>query len=464
MSKSSKPTPVTPLQRFSLITLGGLVLFGLLFGLLVTRSIEQNMLERSRQLSAEYISKVVVSEFTLAELRDPRYGADYAAFARKIGRVVLGPQVVRAKFWNSERRIVWSDDRKLVGQVYSDNDELEAALKGNITSELSHLEKSEHASEKHHGELLELYVPIKAVDGGGVVAVVEVYQGLSGLLDDISRQKRLVWLATAAGFLLLYILLFGTFRQATTHIERQNVEKAAIHERLIEAERQQMVAIVAASIGHELNNTLTSMRIYSEMTQMPNPSLDLLQKFASSMPPLIQRLVSFGKNLLTIGHPSKPSFTRIDINNLLRRVTCLMSESGMFKNIEVELDLSPDMLSVHGDCGMLEQVITNLAINACHAMEKGGVLSIRSRYLTDSGSMEIAIEDTGCGITRDNLAKIFEPFFTTKKPGEGTGLGMYVVKQIVDQHGGDINISSVVDKGTKICIRLPVFGDPVNAG
>lgn len=463
MIKSSKPSAITPLRQFSLITLCALLLFGLLFGLIVTRFIEQNMLERSRQLTAEYISTVVTSEFSPTELNTPRYGNDYRVFASKVGRIVLGSQVVRAKFWNSDRQIVWSDDPKLIGQEFRDNDELEDALKGKVTSELSSLGKKEHTSEKHHGELLELYVPIRPVAGGEVIAVVEVYQGLSALVEDVSRQKRMVWLATAAGFLLLYLLLYGVFRQATNHIERQNVEKAAIHERLIEAERQQMVATVAASIGHELNNTLTSMLLYSDMTQMPNPSPELLEKFANSMPPLIQRLVSFGNNLLNIGHPPKPSLTLIDINDLLKRVTCLMTESGMFKKLEVDFNLTPGSLYVHGDSGMLEQVVTNLVINASHAMEKGGLLSIRSRRLTDSGSMEIEIGDTGCGIPGDNLAKIFEPFFTTKKTGEGTGLGMYVVKQIVDQHGGDLKVSSVVGKGTTIYIRLPVSGGPVYA-
>jgi C4-dicarboxylate-specific signal transduction histidine kinase len=107
------------------------------------------------------------------------------------------------------------------------------------------------------------------------------------------------------------------FRQATLRIERQHLEKSAIQKHLIEAERQQMVGTIAAGIGHELNNTLTSMLLFSEMVQVPNPSMELLQRFARSMPPLIQRLTSFGKNLMAIGHPSKPVFVPLDVNDLL---------------------------------------------------------------------------------------------------------------------------------------------------
>lgn len=456
MVKLPKPSSLTPLQHFSLITLCAFVLFGLLFGLLVTRSIEQNMLERSRQLSAEYISKVVTSEFSPEELSTPRYGADYTAFANKIGRVVLGPQVVRAKFWNSRRQIVWSDDPKLVGQEFRDNDELEDTLKGKVTSELSGLKKNEHASEKHHGALLELYVPIRSIAGGEIFAVVEVYQKLGTLLDDVSRQKRQVWLATSAGFLLLYVLLFGVFRQATLRIERQHVEKIAFQNHLIAAERQQMVGTIAASIGHELNNTLTSMLLLSEMAQAPNPSMELLQKFARSMPPLIQRLMSFGKNLLTIGHPTKPVFVPLDINDLLKRVTELLTESGMLKKLDVKLNLSPGFDYVHGDRGMLEQVITNLLINSSHAMENGGKLCITSKYPQNIDVVSVEIADTGHGIPEENREKIFEPFFTTKEPGKGTGLGMYVVKQIIEEHGGTICLTSSSGQGTVFLITLPV--------
>lgn len=454
LSVGEQPEP-SPLYRFSVITLIALALFGVLFGWFVTRSIEQNTLERSRQLTAEYISQVVSREFSPLELNTPRSGAEYDLYTKKIGNLVFGHQVLRVKFWNTARQIVWSDDRNLVGQVFPDNHELESALKGIVTSELSSLDKKENASERHHGALLELYVPIRSVTGGEVIAVVEVYQSLERLLEDVFRQKRVIWVASASGFLLLYFLLFGLFKGATLRIDRHNEEKMAFQERLIESERQQMVSTIAASIGHELNNTITGMLLFSELIQVDNPSQNLLQRFAKNMPSLISRLQSFGKNLLTIGHPPDPSFTRIDINDVLKRVTGLMGESGMLKMLDVRLDLSPGLATVQGDRGMLEQVVTNLVINASHAMEKGGVLAIKSCSLTDSAFIVVEISDTGHGIPQENLDKIFEPFFTTKEPGKGTGLGMYVVKQIVEQHGGSIKVISSSDRGTTLSICLP---------
>ena len=446
----------TPVFKFSVVILSALLVVGSVFGWVLTRNIEHNMLERSRQLSAAYISQVISREFTKLELTTPHV-LDFDQFSRKVQRLAFGPHVQRIKIWNTKREVVWSDDRRLVGKAFGDNHELEEALQGHISSELSELHKSEQSFERHHGMLLELYVPIKLEGSKEVVAVAEVYQGLGDLFEDVARQKRLAWGGTTGAFLILYILLFGIFWQATRRIERQNREKLVMQERLIVAERQQMIGTIAASIGHELNNTLTSMVVYSELVQGENPKQEHLQRFVSSMPPLIQRLQAFGKNLLTIGHPPKPSFAPLHINSLLNRVVTLMTESGMLKHVAVKLELAPELPDIVGDRGMLEQVVTNLAINASHAMDRGGTLTIRSKYIAPAKYVELEIADTGHGIAKENLDKIFEPFFTTKEPGKGTGLGMYVVKQIIEQHHGEINVISTVGTGTEIRIRLPIM-------
>lgn len=446
----------SPLVRFSLITLASLAIIGALFVWLVTRTIEFNMLQRSRQLSADYISRIVSREFSTVDLTVPHTGDDYDLFAAKVRKLYLGPNVTRIKLWNRNREIVWSDDRRLVGKSFSDNDELIEALRGEIASEFSQLDKSEQAFEKKYGKLLELYVPVRS-GNGEIIAVAEVYQDLGDLYDDVASQSRLIWGSTAVAFIVIYLLLFGIFRQATRRIERQNKEKMAMHDRLIEAERQQMATTIAASIGHEINNTLTSLVYLSDMVNVNKPSQELLHKLIQQLPPLVQRLKTFGKNLLSIGHPPKPSFAPIDINALLERVIGLLAESGMLKMHTILLELQAKLPEVRGDCGMLEQVVTNLAINASHAMERGGILTIRTRLSENNQRIEVEIGDTGHGIPPEHLDKIYEPFFTTKSPDKGTGLGIYIVKQIIEQHEGSIEVRSRVGAGTTVFINLPVF-------
>jgi two-component system NtrC family sensor kinase len=110
--------------------------------------------------------------------------------------------------------------------------------------------------------------------------------------------------------------------------------------------------------------------------------------------------------------------------------------------------------TVEADFGQLRQAFLNIALNACDAMAKGGVLTVSSRLIVDARAVEIVFQDTGVGIPPDHLSKILDPFFTTKE--KGTGLGLSVVYGIVERHKGKLDIQSQVGKGTRVTIRLPI--------
>jgi signal transduction histidine kinase len=146
------------------------------------------------------------------------------------------------------------------------------------------------------------------------------------------------------------------------------------------------------------------------------------------------------------------------------------------KNIEVIKQLKPDLPQVWLDKGKMEQVFVNILLNAIQAMPEGGKMYIRTysrqvdsiggnvgRRSSDQFKLEemvvlVEIEDTGIGISKENLLRVFDPFFTTKSPGEGTGLGLAVVRNIIDMHKGLINIESTENKGTKVMITLKTAG------
>ncbi len=448
---------LTPLKRFSFICILCLSIFGLIFGWLVTRSIEANMLARSRQLTAEFILQVVTREFLPEDLSTPRNGNDYELFSRKVSQRVLGSGIIRAKVWNMDRQIVWSDDRRLVGQRFTDNDELGEALKGEISSEISNLAKAENNLEHQYSTLMELYVPVRFSGTPEVVAVFEVYQKLDKLYADVLKQKQLVWGAILIGFSILYALLYNAFLGATRRIEQQNEERKIIERHLVNAERQQMVSTIAASMGHELNNALSGMVGYVELLKRSPQNTELYARFLTILPVQLSRLEMFGRELLTIGTPQKPSFGPIVLNDIFNEVITTLSGSGLLKNHRINKDFSSTLPHIIGDKGLLEQVFTNLVINAIHAMEKGGDLTCITNLSKRQGYVEIVVKDSGHGIPDGIKDKIFEAFFTTKEPGKGTGLGMYIVKQLIEQHGGVIRVLSEVDKGTSMVVELPVI-------
>ena len=146
----------------------------------------------------------------------------------------------------------------------------------------------------------------------------------------------------------------------------------------------------------------------------------------------------------------------VELNGLIKRALRIAENDTKYV-AEIETDLSAAR-PVIGDTSMLSQVVLNLVMNACHALDSGGEIRVRT---ADAGEDRVAIEveDTGCGIPEDRLEAIFEPFYTTKPEGKGTGLGLSMIREIVDRHHGTISVTSSVGLGTCFRVELPAFGD-----
>jgi signal transduction histidine kinase len=147
----------------------------------------------------------------------------------------------------------------------------------------------------------------------------------------------------------------------------------------------------------------------------------------------------------------------VDLVDLLEQTTEILAVSGVLKRMKVVKDYQKDLPPVLGDANLLEQVVRNLEINSAHAMEAGQTLTIGCRLSKDGGHVEMFIMDTGPGIPAGIRNRIFEPFFTTKLEGKGTGLGLPIVKQIVEQHRGRLDLETADGKGTCVTISLPVY-------
>ena len=130
----------------------------------------------------------------------------------------------------------------------------------------------------------------------------------------------------------------------------------------------------------------------------------------------------------------------------------LIRDPKLFGNIVISKELSGEMMLIHGDRNQLAQVIINLVMNACAAMDGEGILTFRTYRDKESKKGFLEISDTGCGIPKENLSKIFDPFFTTKETGKGTGLGLSISYGIIKDCHGDINAAMNEKKET--CFRL----------
>ena len=209
------------LQKFSLICLAALVVFGIAFGWVITVYLENSYLEMSKKWLAETVSGQAKFHFKGSVFSGTKTGPEYEDIAERIRDMNLGEDIKRIKIWNLEKIIVWSDDANIVGNAFPDDRELATALGGEVSSTLSGLKKIENRSETRYGRLLELYVPIKSRPDGPVEYVIEVYQDLHPLRKEIGNNKAVLWAATCLGFGSLYLLLFGIMLGASRRLKAQ---------------------------------------------------------------------------------------------------------------------------------------------------------------------------------------------------------------------------------------------------
>jgi two-component system, cell cycle sensor histidine kinase and response regulator CckA len=233
-------------------------------------------------------------------------------------------------------------------------------------------------------------------------------------------------------------------------------------------ERLESLGTLTSGIAHDLNNVLTPIMgivqlLPKKIGNMDDSTKRLLQILNDSThrgADLVKQILSFAR-----GVESKP--TNIQIDDLLLEIQRIIQQSFP-KNIELVLDLPPNLWSLSADVSMLHQVAINLCVNARDAMPDGGILSIAAENLAIDENyarinvdahvgnyVVITVADTGTGIEFSILDRIFDPFFTTKDIGKGTGLGLSTVVGIVKSHRGFIDVNSEVGKGTRFKVYLP---------
>jgi signal transduction histidine kinase len=232
-------------------------------------------------------------------------------------------------------------------------------------------------------------------------------------------------------------------------------------EQLIQAEKLTSLGQMAASIAHEINNPLAGVLVYTQLlskkvagdTLKEEEALDYLSKMESE----VSRCSRIIRNLLDFARQSEPMLRLVDINQVIEQVLSMVGHQAQLQNVEVVKEFSPSLPKVMADFDQLQQIFTNLILNAIQAMPDGGRLTIRSSAV--DGEVRIDVQDTGCGISKEDMGKLFTPFFTTKAKGKGVGLGLAVAHGIIERHKGRIKVQSEVGKGTTFSVYLGGHND-----
>jgi signal transduction histidine kinase len=212
-------------------------------------------------------------------------------------------------------------------------------------------------------------------------------------------------------------------------------------------------------VAHEINNPLMVILGRAELALM-----DLEEDHAAAADLEIivsetKRIANIVKNLLRFSRQDQQeSLLPVEVNEIVDRAVELTRYQMTVDNVEVATEYAPSLPAVLGNAGQLQQVFTNMIINAYQAIgSRGGRLTIMTR--SRGGMVEVQFADTGCGIASDQLKRIFEPFYTTKAEQEGTGLGLSVSYGIIADHGGEIRVASDLGQGTTFTVCIPASPD-----
>jgi signal transduction histidine kinase len=212
---------------------------------------------------------------------------------------------------------------------------------------------------------------------------------------------------------------------------------------------------MAAGIAHEINNPLAGILLYSSNLSKKVPSGGALEEGLKIIIKETQRCKTIIQGLLEFARDKKPQKVMTNINDIIESALGILYNEFHLQHVRIEKNLSKDIEKLFLDENQIEQVFINLLLNALHAVDDSGLITVQSAMDAERNSIHVEVADNGCGIAAGDIKNIFEPFFSTK--ANGTGLGLAVSYGIIRNHQGDLRVFSEPGQGTRFVIKLPAL-------
>jgi len=247
-------------------------------------------------------------------------------------------------------------------------------------------------------------------------------------------------------------VLGDRFNGMIERIRQANEELKKTHEKLVQSEKLASIGVLAAGVAHEINNPLGGIFNCLRMLKQSGGDHALREKYLDLVREGMDRIESTVSKLLWMSRKAEHApidlFMKSAVENVHSFLKYKIRKGGIVFRNEV-----PDDLHFTIDVHDFQQLLLNLFINAIHAMESGGILTVRGSR--EKAAVIVEVIDTGCGIAPENVGRIFDPFFTTKPTGEGTGLGLWLTYEIVRTYDGEITVRSKEGEGSRFIMRFP---------
>jgi signal transduction histidine kinase len=289
----------------------------------------------------------------------------------------------------------------------------------------------------------------------GVIATDAVYEG--GVPKE--TRETLEIFAPQIAIAIENARLYSTLQERMTELKRS-------HALLSRAEKFSFLGNLAARLAHEIKNPMTAIGTFIQMLPQKYNDEEFRKDFYNIAMEETTRVNNLISELLDLVKKRESRFELDDLHDLIDKMALLLSPQSNAKNIEIVREFDPDIAQVKMDSEKMKQVFLNILSNAVDFTPQGGKIEILTKNYTENGKPDnvlIEIKDNGTGISESIIDKVFDPYFTTKHKSalhSGTGLGLFIAHQNMQDHGGSIEVKSEVNKGTAFVLTLPTEPSP----
>ena len=448
MTQATLSAPIHLRRRFALICLGAIVVIALGLGWLMSQMLTQRMLQREGEVSMDFIQNLLRTDDSGQFLTSTLDEELKSRFLSSMAHIASMREPVRANAYAADGTVVWSTDASLIGKRYPVNDELDEALQGHLVVHSGRMDDETAAKDEHVGLAalapfyVESYIPVLGPDGRAVVGVMELYKVPVQLNAAIRAALIQLWAACALSALTLFVALYWIVARADRVMRAQ-------HARLAETQTLATAIELAGAVAHNLRNPLASIRVSAEMLQAQGDAVTA--EHCTDITGAVDRADRWITELVRVSQAPQLQSERVQpvpvIQDCLEELAPEMSRRAIRWS-------TPDTAvpDIQAHAAMLRQIMVSIVANAIDAMPHGGEL--RLEWLVQGPALKVRVIDSGLGIHEDVRQALFRPFFSTKSGGLGIGLAL--VKRMLEQWGGQISLRPAPERGTCVEMTFPL--------
>ncbi|MFJ4067876.1 sensor histidine kinase [Pseudomonas sp. NPDC089996] len=461
-----------PIQEFNLLrwfsVISLLIIASVAGGLgyVSTRFVVRDSVERDAMLTAQFVQAMAQGEVrhsqlppgtTMGELLDPRLDQQHLQVSPELAEstriefldhVEHLPDTLLANAYARDRTIVWSTNPQLIGKRIEADGGLDRAFRSRKAVSASyHKAEDDREEQKFQREprhlFIENYIPLFDSQGEQVMAMVEIYKEPQDLVRRIQRGYVLIWSSTLVGGALIYFGLFWIVRRAAHMLKQQQ-------DRLVASETYMALGEMSSAVAHSLRNPLANIRSSAELAQeIASP---LAQKNINDIISQVDRMSRWVRELLVSLRPASDTAEAVDLVAAIEDTHLAFAQQIERNGVHFSFE-GPQAQWVASQPLQLTQILNSLFSNALEAMPKGGILHAQV-CVQEGQRVQLLLSDTGKGMSQQQERMVFKPFFTTKQGGLGVGLAL--VKRIMERFGGSVSLSSREEEGTRVSLTFNI--------